>query len=133
MYSFITRPVVSTPREGYTEQHDNVFQLRKAKLQDLFKLRETAKNVVYVRYEHIRDYPEQFIRMLSSQYNIPTISDDIVHVTSYKGLGKRDYTAPEYEPFKLKERSIIQSKTDWSTEALLDSYITDISHPQMYI
>lgn len=123
---FITIPIVSTPETDYKEEHKNVFALRSAKLHDLFKLRETAKNVVYVRYEDLRDNPDDFIVSLSERYNTPTIADDVVHVTSYKGLGKREYKRREYPPFNEEECSIIQRDTDWHTEELVNSYVTPV-------
>lgn len=122
--TFMTQPCVSLVERP--EEHNNVFHLRASKLQDLYKLRDETcvPNILYIRYETIRDDPVKFIEYVSRTYNINMIHSDVQMVTSYKGLGRKEYTPSHYRKFYWSEESLIRGKTDWVTEARLEQYLT---------
>lgn len=121
---FLTHPCVSLIERR--EEHDNVFQLRASKLQDLFKLRDETQvpNIIYIRYETIRDDPVKFIEYISHRFNMKMLHSEVKLVTSYKGLGHKEYTPSRYRKFSYLQEQLINRKTDWSTETRLEEYLT---------
>lgn len=119
---FLTQPIVSmvTP----PEYQKDIFELRASKLNDLFQLRNSAPHVLYVRYEYLRDHPEEWITALSQKYNLPLVHPNVEPVLTYKGYGEKPYRPSQYEGFKSIDEDYILAHTDWATEALVDGYAT---------
>ncbi len=58
----------------------NVMRLRTARIQNMLAIGEIVKNVYYVQYEKLRDYPEEVIAEIASIFSL-TPADPFVPVT----------------------------------------------------
>ncbi|MEM9581622.1 MAG: hypothetical protein AAGA08_00750 [Pseudomonadota bacterium] len=53
----------------------NIIELRSLKLQSLLKLEQMTQNVVMMRYEDVRDAPEEMMQQLQSRLGLPECTD----------------------------------------------------------
>ena len=95
----------------------NVLELRKHKNQNYLKLSSLVKNFVFVRYEDVRDAPEEFVCFLKENYGMKC-SQEFIPITKHKGINKA-FVPKSYSPFTEEELSFINKNLDWANEKSL--------------
>ena len=94
---------------------ENVIKMRTAKIDHCMALSQVVENFIHVRYEDVRDGPEDFIKNLSEQFEIrckPKFSP----ITSMRGKGKVTYTPKEYDPVSDIDQLFILENLDECSE-----------------
>jgi hypothetical protein len=75
---FIREPWISQDRLRWVEcdpatgeVFPNVIQLRTARIQNMLKLKEQVKNIYYVQYEVLRDFPLEVMKEIAQFFELP--------------------------------------------------------------
>ncbi|MDH5324846.1 MAG: sulfotransferase domain-containing protein [Gammaproteobacteria bacterium] len=114
------------PKTG--ERFDNVIQMRTAKIHYWQALQETVKNIVYVRYEDLKDNPKAILNKIAHQFGIKT-TWFFHNEFGYKGeKGFRMLYRPRvYTPITPKDVNYIEQELDWSLENSIGYEIDSLS------
>ncbi|MCB1113800.1 MAG: hypothetical protein KDK62_03505 [Chlamydiia bacterium] len=98
---------------------ENVFKLRAAKTREYMKIFEMLPNVVFVRYEEVRDDPEGFLAMVESVFGIG-LNPEFTSIDRYKGCPYwRPFIPKVYAPFLVEDLDYINSQLDQPLETSL--------------
>jgi hypothetical protein len=87
--------IESNPKDG--SKFENVMKLRTARTRNMLAIGSVVKNIYYVNYEVVRDYPEQVIEEISAFFGIPRIGPFVPVLEQYKA----SHTTGDL--FKVKE------------------------------
>lgn len=103
-------------RNPYTDKpFKNVLKLRSARIKNMLKIQEKVANVYYVKYETVRDFPEQVIDEISSFFQIPR-KEIFTPIMSYRNENKEKFIPKKYFSIKPKDLLYIQRELDWEIE-----------------
>lgn len=86
---------------------ENVIALRIAKIENMLEIKNRASNVIYVNYETIRDYPEEFLNEISTLYSIQ-LKTPFSPIDKYKTT-KNEYKPKKYAPISTDDMEYINS------------------------
>lgn len=102
---------IITDRNLLTGKHyKNIFELRKIKLQYLYRLQHIAPNIIMVKYEDLLDDYMVLVNDISSKTGmVPIIDQKIIGIQQ-----KTDYHIPD------EIKAIIDENIDWSIESKFD-------------
>lgn len=101
------------------EPFNNVMELRRAKIGAYMQVMERAANVIFVRYEEIRDHPEEFLAMIQDCYGVD-LRAQYTPVDHYKGCPYWPVYKPrDYESFSEDDLKFVNSRLDWKMEKSL--------------
>ena len=104
-------------RDPYTgERFKNVIHMRTSKIDHCMAIGKIVKNFVHVRYEDIRENPEEFVSDLASRFALWK-NPKFVPITSMRGKGKAPYVRKEYPPLSEEDVVFIMENVDMVTEA----------------
>ncbi len=94
---------LSRHAELMTERHPltgarirNVIEMRNLKIKSLLKLEKMTKNVAFIRYEDVRDAPEEMMEQLQIRLGLPKCADfmglepDLPDTASFPELSEED-------------------------------------------
>lgn len=140
MEQFLTEPIISytTPTIAYQyidnspeyfqtieadtninthQPYNNIFELRKNKLQYLYRLKHLTKNYIVIQYEDlIKDYIK-YVNILSNKFNLTLkTTDTIINIEK-----KQTYD------LNSDITRIINDNIDWTTEKKIGYYKNEIS------
>ena len=96
------------------EEYENIFYLRRKKIEIFEEFKDKVNNVAYLQYENLReDYPT-VLKEIASEYNIE-INSKIEDVYEDKfGFGK--YKKKKYTSISAQTLAILFEKIDWRIE-----------------
>ncbi len=98
---------------------DNVLVLRHARIVNMLLIKERVKNIYYIRYETLRDYPEEVLKEISEIFGIP-MAPDFQPVITYKGHeNAKIFTKSKYFDITQNDLEFINSQLDESLENAL--------------
>lgn len=93
----------------------NIFRLRTAKIKNMLKILQFAENAVLVRYEDLRDNPQEFLAEIASRFNLEL--KPFEPVTTYKGNpDESEYKPKEYEKLSDADLHFISLQLDHALE-----------------
>ena len=92
----------------------NVLQLRKYKTLNYLALYAFVDNYLIVRYEDVRDNPEEFINFVACYFHLEK-TDTYASVNTYKGVCD-PYVRKNYFPIDNEALEFINSQIDWEIE-----------------
>lgn len=95
---------------------DNVLKLRSARINNMLLIKERVKNIYYVKYETIRDYPQEVLKEISEIFNIP-LNPNFTPIIAYKG--DKDggaFTKSTYFDLSQTELEFINSQLEEAEE-----------------
>lgn len=108
----------------------NIFRLRTAKIKDQLRLKDMVKNIYYVNYETLRDYPEEVLHELSSVFGI-ALKPSFQPILGYKKAHSKDkYSPKDYAPISEKDMKYINSQLNKGIEKQIGYKIRMISDPE---
>jgi hypothetical protein len=95
---------------------ENVLALRTARVFNMLLIKERVKNIYFVRYETVRDHPQDFLKEISEIYDIP-ISSIFYPVMTYKGdLNNGPFNKSTYFNISQNDLEFINSQLDEAIE-----------------
>lgn len=92
----------------------NILQLRRAKTLNYLFLGNIVDNYLFVRYEDVRDHPDDFIDFVANYYNL-THKKKFVPIDLYKGY-RKPYFKKKYFSVEEEDLDFINSQLDWELE-----------------
>jgi hypothetical protein len=98
----------------------NVLKLRTAKIKNMLKIRQRAKNVYFINYEVARDYPQEVLEEIRETFRIspkPSYFTPVVYYKGKKNLGR--FVKKEYTPITPQDLSYINSQLDDYWESII--------------
>lgn len=102
------------PRTGV--DFKNVMKLRSAKIETMLNIKKHVHNIYYVRYESVKEHPQEVLREISEIFNIKT-KKDFVDVKEYKGKNKEGiYIPKKYQSIFITDLFYINSQLDLKLE-----------------
>lgn len=103
------------PRTG--RRFANAIRMRGAKLAHWAALAERAPDVALIRYEQVRDAPDETLNALRAAFGLPEAPVDAVR--TYKGFPEEQrFTGSRYPPLAAEDEAFIRAELDHSIEAL---------------
>lgn len=94
----------------------NVLELRTAKIRNMLKIRERAKNVYCINYEIVRDHPQEVLNELKELFSL-NLKPDYQPVVLYKGLVRAGkYQETIYDPISMEDLIHINAHLDEQLE-----------------
>ena len=104
------------------EPFQNVLELRRYKILNFLKVRNYVNNYLFVRYEDLKNSPEEFIAFLIENYNLPK-QEEIVAPTEYiypcATSNGTPFKEKKYFDFTLSELDFFENHIDWQVEQLM--------------
>ncbi len=98
------------------ESFRNIFELRTAKIRNMFLMKDKVKNIYYVKYETVRDNSKAFLREIEALYNMP-MNPFFTPVIFYKGDRSQGiYQEKRYDSISLSDLYYINSQLDETLE-----------------
>jgi len=95
----------------------NALMLRTAKIRTMLKIKERAKNVYYINYETVRDYPQEVLQELQEVFDLH-MKSEYQPVLYYKGMERCGiYQETDYEPISPEDLIHINSYLDEKLES----------------
>lgn len=89
---------------------ENVFKMRTKKIENMLMIQDRAKNVYYIRYEIIRDHPQEVIREIQEEFGIQAIAK-YIPISNYLGWKhKGQFHQVPYPPLSLEDLDYINSQ-----------------------
>lgn len=92
---------------------ENGMKLRTERIKNMLLIKDLVKNIYYVRYEILRDYPQEVLKEISEQFNITL--KDYTPIILYKGDG-HVYKESSYDPIEQEDLDYINSQLDSAVE-----------------
>ncbi len=93
----------------------NVLELRKFKLMNHLAIGKVMGNFVVVRYEDLREAPEEFIEYIAYKYGLEQ-KTKFEPVIRYKGFKNKPFIKKKYRNFTKEEFEFLNSHVDWAME-----------------
>lgn len=105
---------------------ESVLALRTARIINMLLIKEKVKNIYFVRYETVRDYPREVINEISELFDIP-FKPDFTPIGSYKGKKYHPFVKSRYLDLSQEEVNLINSQLDEVTENAIGYQIIPIA------
>lgn len=130
MMQFLKRSPWSSEEKGKQLDFDpvkkelvsDVMKLRTRKYQQFFTLEYMVDHFMFVRYEDVKEKPQEFIHTMCDMFNL-TASETFVPVKLYKGLDKeKDYVPKKYKQLADDELDVFEEGLDWTLEEKMGYY-----------
>ncbi len=96
----------------------NLLFLRTAKINNMLKIHDKVSNFYLIRYEEIRDHPEEVLGELASIFGLE-LSDHLIPIETSRNWGKKPYVPKSYFPIEPEDLEFINSQLDWEVEESL--------------
>ncbi len=94
----------------------NVMKLRSAKIENMLKIKNKAKNVYILNYETVRDHPQEVLAEIANLFQLD-LNSDFRGVEDYKGDPNQGLYRPSiYPSITGKNLQYINSQLDWALE-----------------
>lgn len=108
----------------YDKPHDkpffsNVLELRSARLRNLLTMRDKVSNYYFIRYETVRDHPEEVIREVSSLFSMkctPDFHPFTKAVRGTSGVTNVEFAPISYPAVNEEDRTFILEHLDLDVE-----------------
>jgi len=103
-------------RDPYTgKMFENIIHMRTSKIDHCMAIGKIVENFIHVRYEDVRDEPENFIQTISDKFSI-ILKPKFLDVKSMRGKGKVPYVPKNYPPISENDQEFILDNLDMCTE-----------------
>lgn len=117
---------LDSPKEGQYGEIDNlnpwtkspfsnVIHLRQSKINNYLVLSKIVDNYLLVKYEDVRDNPEEFVNFVSTYFKLAK-NYQFVPINTYKGTTSELYTKKQYFPIPQNDLKFINNQIDWKIE-----------------
>ncbi len=98
---------------------ENPMKLRAAKTENFLLIKNRVKNIYFLNYETIRDYPEEVIKEIGEIFGLKKISD-FKNVQYYKDDPRQGkYNQKKYNQISQEDLNYINSQLDLELEVML--------------
>jgi len=101
------------------KRFDNVISMRNAKMKHFLGLKNQVENFVHLKYEDVRDNPEEFLDGICKMFGI-TRNRSYVPINTVRGKGKIEYHRKMYPEIKTTDMEFILDNVDSELESKLE-------------
>lgn len=101
------------------KRFSNVIRMRNSKMKHFLSLKNEVENFVHLRYEDLRDFPEEFLSGVCEMFEIPK-NPMFLPVTTVRGKGSVPYQRKIYPDISEKDLEFIFDNIDVELEKELE-------------
>ncbi len=119
IYEKIFNPLLDMNPET-KQPFENVLKLRSGKAKNMLMLKDKVKNIYFINYETVRDFPEEVVEEIGQHFKLKRSKFPVQKIVYYKGEQNQGLYKPKtYPRIKQEDLDFINSQLDWKLEKRL--------------